>query len=166
MTNRDFYLSITQLCKEKAKNRRELEPYLATLLALVRQVRDRQALTAQEVLGMLAAAFEAEPERFQEEWRGKHEPDREGFEAVEGTLIRQIVDLHEMFDRGDLQNPYRYLGCKAPSGNSWYNLDPLTFLECGAEGAFGGWVDGDDSGREWVSESAADGSSREVADIS
>lgn len=41
-------------------------------------------------------------------------------------------------------------GVDAPSGARWYNVEPGPFLECAAQGTFGGWRPGDASGRELV----------------
>ncbi len=65
-------------------------------------------------------------------------------------LARQIVDLREMDEVGTLDNELRYFGIDAPSGARWYNFDPHTFVECGVSGTFGGWAQGDASGRELV----------------
>ena len=49
-----------------------------------------------------------------------------------------------------MKNELRYFGMKAPRGSYWFNFDPATFLECGVVGTFGGWQEGDSSGRMLV----------------
>jgi hypothetical protein len=44
----------------------------------------------------------------------------------------------------------RYFGINSPRGSRWYNFDPCTFLECAMAGSFGGWEEGDDTGRGYV----------------
>jgi hypothetical protein len=46
-----------------------------------------------------------------------------------------------------IDDPQRYFGISASSGETWYNFDPLTFIECGAAGYFDGWRPGDPTGR-------------------
>src|SRR5262249_54029097 len=69
----------------------------------------------------------------------------------------QIVDLHQMAANGQLEDKYRYFGIDAPRGGRWYNFDPRGFLECAVAGSFGGWQEGDDTGRDYVPGLAAAG---------
>ena len=62
----------------------------------------------------------------------------------------QICDLDEMRQAGTLDNEYRYFGVDATRGGRWYNFDPCTYLECAAAGTFGGWAEGDDTGRSYA----------------
>jgi len=62
-------------------------------------------------------------------------------------LLSQVVDLERMRQDGTLDNPYRYFGIGAPATHqrmanprSWFNFDPLTYLECAARGMFDGWT--------------------------
>ena len=60
---------------------------------------------------------------------------------------------------GTLENELRSFGTEAkrprrakrPTSAYWHNFDPLTYIECGVVGAFGGWEPGDQTGRELVS---------------
>lgn len=49
-----------------------------------------------------------------------------------------------------LDNEYRDFGIDAPRGSRWYNFDPVSYLECGMDGALGGWEPGDTTGRQFV----------------
>ena len=40
-----------------------------------------------------------------------------------------------------MADKYRYFGLNSPSGAYWYNFDPLTYLECGIRGTWGGYLD-------------------------
>ncbi len=66
-------------------------------------------------------------------------------------MAEQIKDLREMKESGQLERDDKYFGMDAPSGNRWYNFDLFGYLECATAGAFGGWEDGDDTGRMLVS---------------
>ena len=49
------------------------------------------------------------------------------------VIIFQVAELRRM--RGqELQNELRHYGITSEAGYSWYNFDPLTLLECGAQG--------------------------------
>ena len=49
------------------------------------------------------------------------------------VIIFQVAELRRM--RGqELQNELRHYGITSETGYSWYNFDPLTLLECGAQG--------------------------------
>jgi hypothetical protein len=74
----------------------------------------------------------------------------ESFAKVAELLDQQIEDLQTMKASGTLDDPERYFGVDAPSGRRWYNFDPLTYIECGLQGSFGGYQEGDDTGRELV----------------
>ena len=49
------------------------------------------------------------------------------------TLLFQIADLHRM-QGNTLEGEWRYFGSESPSGNTWYNFDPMTYLECALAG--------------------------------
>jgi hypothetical protein len=102
-------------------------------------------------LELLTKAFSAEPLTFDESWR-KQDYDSKlvGFAAWHNRIIYQIVDLREMAEKGTLEDKMRYFGIDAPRGARWYNFDPCAFLESGMAGTFGGWQEGDDTGRGYV----------------
>ena len=74
----------------------------------------------------------------------------EGYVAWEKRIGEQIRDLDEMRQDGTLDDEYRTFGADAPSGARWYNFEPCTYLECAVAGTFGGWEEGDDTGRSYV----------------
>ncbi len=158
VTNRDLYLAVSQLIVQYRESARSLEEYLRALWNVGHAHRAQPALTPDEFFGVLAEAFDAEPESPSEEfWRGLAETlyahDRAhlpGFEGWEARIVRQIVDLREMAEGGQLADKLRYFGIDSPRGSRWYNFDPCTFLECAMAGSFGGWEEGDDTGRGYV----------------
>lgn len=143
-TNRDLYRFVASLAKQHADESLELQRYLENLRALCRPLGAREALGVDEFAHLLRDAFETQPEVAL--------PDAAcpGFRAWEEQLAAHIDDLKGLRESGALFDPQRFWGIDAPSGARWYNLDPSHFLECGIEGTFGGWEDGDDTGRSYV----------------
>src|SRR5215468_4695283 len=149
-TNRDLYIFVTSLSPPEAK--RSLEDYLKALWRLGAARRELPALPLPTFAGMLEAALRAPVPPFDPRWPDRYDNDDElaGFARWEAIIHAQIVDLHEMTEAGTLADEWRSFGINAPRGARWYNFDPLGFLECAAEGSFGGWRDGDDTGRGYV----------------
>lgn len=144
-TNRDLYRFIAALVKQQADGFPTLQIYLERLGRLARQWCDRAALLPSEFAQLLDAAFapglgETEP---------KGNPTA-GYLAWEQRIAEQVRDLRETKAAGTLENQYRYFGVAAPRGAYWFNFDPGTYLECAAAGTFGGWREGDDTGRTYV----------------
>lgn len=153
MTNRDLYTAIGELGQRYASSARTLEQYLSALLGLTRHHRARSTVSISDFYELLCEAFTADPVSFDPAWREQYaalDPDQPGFVGWEATLIRQIVDLHEMEEAGTLKNKYRYFGVNAPRGSRWYNFDPAGYLECAMDGSLGGWEPGDPTGRDFV----------------
>ncbi len=150
-TNRDLYLAVAQLIKQEERNECSLESYLLALLSLGQKYQQRETLTPDEFLELLAKAFHETALPFNEVWR-KQDYDRDltGFLAWQNKIIYQIVDLRAMEENKTLHDNMRYFGIDAPRGSRWYNFDPGSFLEAGMAGTFGGWQEGDDTGRDYV----------------
>jgi hypothetical protein len=152
-SNRDLYLAVAGLIERHRAGERGLEEYLRALWRLAQGCRDRPALAVTEFIDLLDGAFTLPAAPFEEAWRSRHAQEgtiTTGFAGWEARLVRQVVDLREMAERGLLDNEMRYFGINAPRGSRWYNFDPCTFLECATAGSFGGWQPGDDTGREYV----------------
>ncbi len=146
-TNRDFYRFVTSL-GERHPSIPTLERYLCALWSLASARRDARGLSLAELAALLDAAFTApagEPDLL-----AISENEGEGFAGWEHRILAQIRDLRDMASNGQLADEQRYFGIDAPRGGRWYNFDPLGYLECGVVGAFGGWDEGDDSGRMLV----------------
>ena len=152
-TNRDLYLAIEQLQEQHAESARSLEQYLLTILRLTEPLAERHHLTLAEFYDILSGAFTQDPMPFDEAWRDTYDQlvdESEDYRGWKATVIRQIVDLREMDECGTLKDEMRYFGVSSPRKSSWYNFDPLGYLECAMAGSFGGWEPGDDTGRQYV----------------
>ncbi|MCW5790248.1 MAG: hypothetical protein KIT72_07500 [Polyangiaceae bacterium] len=107
-------------------------------------MRERDSLTLYELAEVLGASFDP-PAEAQAAARAS-----QGFLTWENCVTLQIQDLLEMEESGAIKDELRYFGVDAPRGARWYNFDPCTYLECGVAGTFGGWQDGDETGRTYV----------------
>lgn len=145
MTNRELYCFIAKLVKEHSHSSATLQSYLENLLLLGRSLRAREALSLEEFAELLRAAFAQTPSAAEP---GPGTTD--GYVTWEKRISAQIRDLDEMRQEGTLDDEYRCFGIDAPRGGRWYNFDPCTYLECATAGTFGGWEEGDDTGRSYV----------------
>jgi hypothetical protein len=160
-TNRDLYRFVSVLVTEFADTRRTLEEYLRALHALGARHAAATTVTLDDFALMLRDAFSAEPSSVDPAWDKadlRFDDDSPGYAGWERTLASQILDLRLMAHDGTLEKDLRYFGttakrprrAKRPTSSYWFNFDPLTYIECGTVGAFGGWEPGDDAGRELV----------------
>lgn len=148
-TNRDLYHFIGELTKQQAASPLSLEAYLTNLRRLARARCQQPALSVAELAELLRQAFT--PAELEADDSAASLTDAApGFLDWERRLQEQLRDLRAMQEAGTFQDEQRYFGVSAPGGGYWYNFDPCTYLECGAAGSFGGWEDGDDTGREYV----------------
>lgn len=146
-TNRDLYRFIGELTKQQATSTLSLEAYLTNLRRLARMHSQQPTISVAELAGLLQQAFV--------QTAGADEPapsgePASGYSEWEQRLEAQLRDLRAMEEAGTFQDEMRYFGASAPGGGYWYNFDPRTFLECAAAGSFGGWEEGDDTGRIYV----------------
>jgi len=158
MTNCELYQAIEEITQRYRSSDRTLENYLSSLLSLARHQSSLNSLPVGSFFGLLSHAFTAELLQFDEGWRTQYTPWNDqavGFAACESTLIRQVVDLHEMDEVGSLKNELRYFGIKAPRGDHWYNFDPATFLEFGIRGSFVDYEEDDSTVQMSVSDQVA-----------
>jgi len=140
-TNRDLYGFIVELCERHQAGVRALAVYLRALWSLAREAREARGLALQDFAGFLECALDADPgdpDLGRLDHNDEAEPSS-GFDAWERAIFRQIRDLEEMEAAGMLADDQRYFGLTSPRGGRWYNFDPLTFIECGVQGTFGGW---------------------------
>ncbi len=152
-TNRDLYLAIADLIERHKSCTCSLEEYLAALRDVAQAYKTRPRLSLDEFFQMLSDAFTKPAPFFDEAWRSRYDADHAnlpGFDGWDARIVRQLVDLHEMAEKGILANEMRYFGINSPRGQRWYNFDPCTFLECATAGCYGGWEPGDDTSREFV----------------
>lgn len=147
-TNRDLYLflaALTERCGD-----RTLEDYLKALWRLAQPDQHQTALTLPRFAALLEQALTAEPPPFDPAWAQAYlqTPTAEaGHPRWQQIILRQIVDLHEMAQTGDLADEQRGFGLDAPRGLRWYNFEPAGFLECAGAGSFAGWREGDPTDR-------------------
>ncbi len=152
-TNRDLYAFVAELCERHQAGVRALEQYLCALWHASREVREAKGFSLDDFAGLLEHALDADapdPDLGRLETSDDAEPSS-GFEAWERAILRQIRDLREMSAEGILADDQRYFGVDSPRGGRWYNFDPLTFIECGVQGTFGGWQPSADTRRVPVS---------------
>jgi len=144
-TNRDLYRFIADLVKQHSGSRLSLEEYLENLRRVGHELRAREAIAPTGFAELLRAAFERAPDVVAPSGAATA-----GYLAWEQRIDAQLRDLAEMKRCGTLDNEYRYFGVTAPGGGMWFNFDPRTYLECATVGTFGGWEEGDDTGRAYV----------------
>lgn len=148
-TNRDLYLHVAELAASPAAGSRDLEQYLAALWRLGAGLPRSAPLALGRFAQLLEEAFSAPVPAARPE-RRERAAALASFERWERVIAAQLADLRELRAAGAFQDELRYFGLDAPSGARWYNFDPGAFLECGAQGAFGGWQEGDGTGRGLV----------------
>lgn len=144
VTNRDLSLAVNQLVAQYDGTARPLEKYLWALWGIGLRHCDRTGFTPDEFFGMLAEAFVAEPASCTADFLDDGSDIRElelldtlGYEGWEYRVARQVVDLQEMAESGQLEDPYRYFGIDSPRGSRWYNFSTCAFLDRAMAGEFG-----------------------------
>jgi hypothetical protein len=151
-TNSDLYLAVVALGESEPAQRRTLDEYLRALWLLGYEYDRSEALTPVEFLDLLGIALDSPVPPFDRFWTKEDLSDTEGlddFTIWARTLRAQICDLHELAAGGLYENPNRHHGVTAPRPYGvqhrpipvrWCNFDVASYLECGVEGAFGGWL--------------------------
>jgi hypothetical protein len=141
VTNRDFYLFVRGFEAKYGDSLPSLEAYLRALW----QIASQSQITSpnvQRIADWLDAAFTTKPAPFDPKWRERsldYTSSLETRDDWENVILFQIADLRRMADAGQLEDKWRYFGIDSPSGERWYNFDPLTYLECGIRGVLGGY---------------------------
>lgn len=116
-----------------------LEEYLRSLWGLIQMNRESE-ITFSLLGQLLHDAFVNEPPPFDESWlifenppditldeKDAHYTD---FSILQQMICYQIADLHRMKQAGILDKPYLALGADSPTGNRWFNFDPISYLRC------------------------------------
>jgi hypothetical protein len=143
-TNRDLYKSIEGLLKQKqGQPVPSLEVYLSALIRRASRLAHKESMGLEEFFSLLRDAFDGPAEALPYN-------STPAFDKWKVQVEQQIEDLRQMARSGQLQDGHRYFGISAPSGRQWYNFDPCAYIECGAAGSLGGWVEGDETGRAYV----------------
>lgn len=149
-TNVALYNQAMEVLRANAGNARLLRDYLAALPTLFAANKGRTEIGADEFVACLSDAFTVPLGGLESVSRyGGHVA--ESADDVIGVLARQVDDLDALGADGSLSRDLRYVtGLSAPSGHWWVNFDTATFIECGLEGAFGGWTPEANSSRQLV----------------
>ena len=162
MDNRDLYLAVADLVARNAGNDRSLEDFLRALRAAFEPHYGEPALTPEGFVAALDAAFSGPVPERDAGWRlqdlsgGEDAPGDAA--AVDRTLKCQVLDMEDAAMSGALRDEYRGFGRSVgrpeemarATADHFYNWDPRTYVECGGDGAFGGWEPGDETGRSLV----------------
>jgi hypothetical protein len=150
-TNSDLYQTVVTLGESKHARERSLEEYLRALWSAGYDHSSTGSLSLAEFVWLLTSALDGPVPPFDPFWAKEDLSLTDGadsFTIWARTLRGQICDLRELASDGLYENPNRYLGVEAPRPNGtdrrptsprWYNFDIESYLECGVEGAFGGW---------------------------
>ncbi|HYF63005.1 MAG TPA: hypothetical protein VD886_09360 [Herpetosiphonaceae bacterium] len=137
LTGRDLYRTMQFLGIAAMPT---LEEYLRSLWAIVRKhaaADPAAAISPDHLLEWCIAAFTAPPPAFDPAWLGLGDiewPAEIGMAQWEHIILRQVADLRRMAEAGTLDQPGLYFGVEAPSGGSWYNFHPLSYLEAAVRG--------------------------------
>ena len=113
-----------------------LDAYLRSLWQVVKAAQPC-APTVPVIAEWLKTAFSQTSPAFDPSWLeidSESQGEAHDFEGWEALIQSQIADLHRMAAAGQLDDEYASLGLTSPSGQSWYNFDLSSFLECGASG--------------------------------
>ena len=122
--------------KYKNKPKVDLEHYLQSIWSSCLPLASKEP-SWPELSSIVRDAFHCEPRAIPHDWFTYVEPpeisDSSSWADFEATILYQVADLRRMRD-GALNYEWRYLGVQSPTNHSWYNFDPLSFLECGLAG--------------------------------
>lgn len=150
-TNSDLYLAVVTLGKSEPAQRRTLDEYLRAFWLAGYDYREQATLALSDFLVLLDAAMHGAVPPFDPFWAKEdlsHTDGVDGFTIWARTLRAQICDIRELAEGGLYENPNRHHGVTAPRPlgveqrpipERWCNFDVTSYLECGVEGAFGGW---------------------------
>ncbi len=148
-TNRQLYVAVTELLARHDGTRRSLEDFLRALRPRLQQHAGEPAISADAFVALLDDALTVPPPAPDDGWREEDlETDDDPpttAESVDGLLRSQILDMEDAEAGGLLEDDLRYLGktverppgSSRASGDTWFNWDPLGFIECGVRGTFG-----------------------------
>jgi hypothetical protein len=147
-TYHDLYLAIEELSEQHKSSSKSLEQYLLALLFNSKKFAEYETLSIKDFHNLLTDSFTTDFAGFNETWRDRYNQltdNSSDFIGWQSTLIRQIVDLHEMAENGSLANELRYFGIESPRNSRWYNFDPFGYLSCAIAGSVDGWEPYDES---------------------
>jgi hypothetical protein len=141
-------MAASALIKVHAEDEISLCDFLTALYFNAQPDRDKSSISLERFIDLLRMSFQPVPQEAPA--APPFDRTKVGYAQWSDTILRQIRDLKEMDRKGMLGKVLNFLGLSAPSGAYWYNFDPCGYIECGMAGAFGGWREGDDTGRIYV----------------
>jgi hypothetical protein len=142
-----FKSLIQQSLDHSGNSRNDLEAYHRALWKLIVAKRDTQPSWTL-FLEFLTQALTDEPLDFNPNWldvsKDGHQIEYEmqtklsDFDFLSQTIRFQIAELRRMRDAGYYQRDPNtlYMGVNSPTGNTWYNLFPDSYLTCAIAGYF------------------------------
>jgi len=134
----EFIEFISKLAELETK--RSLVEYLQALWSLI-QSHENEEPSFSLFEQLLSESFETNPTPFNESWLEfsrlpNPKTEIESFEFLRQTILCQIADLHRMKNM-QISPVEKYSGFTLPTGNTWYNFDVSSFLECASAGLQG-----------------------------
>jgi hypothetical protein len=161
MDSRSLYLAVAELVDFHRHDARSLEDFLRTVHAALVPRFGEPALAPEALVRALEEGFTAPAVDRDPTWRQADLtlPDQAiTADAVDRLLRSQVLDMEDAAASGALQDELRYFGrevgrakrVRRASSPYYYNWNPVTYIECGVAGAFGGWEPGDAAGRMLV----------------
>jgi hypothetical protein len=129
LTNHELYQAVEAFSSKFPLM--DLTDYLSRVAYNFARFKDQESITADELRSCLTE-FEVTGNRISSEFTFP------GYTNFGRALDLQIHDLEDMAANGSLRDPLRTLGLIAPSGSSWFNFCPTSFLTSGVAGYFGG----------------------------
>jgi hypothetical protein len=138
-TNGDPYKAIADLLgQKKDQSLPSLERYLLNLVRRASHMAHKESLSLEEFFLLLRDSFDGPGDAPEVATIEAAVPQ---FHEWKAAVAKQIQDLREMAENRQLEDPHRYFGIVAPSGERWYNFDPCAYIECGVAGTLGGLSD-------------------------
>lgn len=136
MKIKEFYDSISKFDEKYGQTwEGDLEKYLRGILQSIEtHLNEKPSLKL--FLEIIEEAFKDKTVEFKKEWMEyKNPPEEEKvmdeFQYVKEVILFQIADLRRIKEE-EVDNEFKYLGISSPTGNTWYNHHPFSYLECGA----------------------------------
>jgi hypothetical protein len=143
----EFVASIDAIM-EKPHQWNNLEEFLRGMWGAALNNRDVKP-TWELFVQIISDAWTNQPLHFDETWleikesaddiETKTEINLGDFDYLRGTILYQIADLRRMRIEGyfERDSVTLFWGVQSPTGASWYNWSPESFLECGTRGMIG-----------------------------
>ncbi len=136
MTYLEFYTSVSTL-NERFLNC-DLKTYLRSLLKEISTIESTD-LDADNVLSLLESAFTSSG--FEQDEMGLEKETSENSKLFVLNVLKTAINDLESISIEELTSIDEGFGITLKNGKMWINLDPFSFLECGASWLIDGAVD-------------------------